>query len=34
MKLLPKDIHKSVKHTGSAAQHQTRKEKGKRKGKC
>ena len=36
MRLLPKDIHKSVKHTGSAAQHQTRKGKGKgkRKGKC
>ncbi|WP_371610512.1 HNH endonuclease [Streptococcus sp. 27098_8_148] len=29
MRLLPKDIHKSVKHTGSAAQHQTRKGKGK-----
>jgi hypothetical protein len=34
MRPLPKDIHKSVKHTGSAAQHQTRKGKGKRKGKC
>lgn len=33
MRLLPKDIHKSVKHTGSAAQHQTWKGKGKRKGK-
>ncbi len=32
MKLLPEDIHNSVKHTGSAAQHQTRKRK--RKGKC
>lgn len=30
-RLLPKDIHKSVKHTGSAVQHQTRKGKGKRK---
>ncbi|MBZ2077101.1 HNH endonuclease [Streptococcus oralis] len=28
-RLLPKDIHKSVKHTGSVAQHQTRKGKGK-----
>ena len=34
MRLLAKDIYKSVKHTGSAAQHQTRKGKGKRKGKC
>lgn len=34
MRLLPKAIHKSVKHTGSAAQHQTRKGKGECKGKC
>lgn len=34
MRLLAKDIHKSVKHTGSAVQHQTRKGKGKCKGKC
>ena len=32
MRLLPEDIHNSVKHTGSAVQHQTRKRK--RKGKC
>ena len=32
MRLLPEDIHNSVKHTGSADQHQTRKRK--RKGKC
>ena len=32
MRLLPEDIHNSVKHTGSAAQPQTRKRK--RKGKC
>lgn len=32
MRLLPEDIHNSVKHTRSAAQHQTRKRK--RKGKC
>lgn len=32
MRLLPEDIHNSVKHTGSAAQHQTRKRK--RKVKC
>lgn len=36
MRLLPVDIHDAVKHTGSAAQHQTRKRKRKkkRKGKC
>ena len=32
MRLLPEDIHNSVKYTGSGAQHQTRKRK--RKGKC
>lgn len=34
MRLLPEGIHNFVKHTGSADQHQKRKGKGKRKGKC